>query len=238
MGAKKHLPPRWSWLPVIWRRFRAVVGGRACNKAVESAMLIAECVIGGQCPIIGLQQKHSGVPAARFRQIIIGGLHMYSFTSRLACICLLGVAISASRASAWWPSPQTAPDAPPQTEPAERQETIAPPKQDPKAADKPKSLDKSKSLDKPKSLDKSKPGEKRQPKVKPDRKSKADAARQAAAKKRKSRSKFQMNPNAKWACDQQIVLLEPVWRGAKTLTFPFSIRNEGTADLRIRAKGG
>ncbi len=159
---------------------------------------------------------------------------MYSFTLRLAGICLLGVAISASRASAWCPSPQTAPDAPPQTEPAEKQETLAPPKQEPKAADKPKSLDKYKGLDK------SKPGEKLQPKVKLDRKGKAEAARRAAAKKRKikSKTKLKMNPNAKWACDQQMVLLEPVWRGAKTLTFPFSIRNDGTADLQIKAKGG
>ena len=155
---------------------------------------------------------------------------MYSFTLRLACICLLGVAISSSRASAWWPSPQTAQDAPPQTEPADKPKTVAPPKQDPKAADKPKTLDTSK------------PGEKLQPKVKPklnaDRKNKAGAARRAAAKKRKSKRKFQMNPDAKWACDQQTATVEPVWRGEKTLTFPFLIRNEGTADLRIRAKGG
>ncbi len=155
---------------------------------------------------------------------------MYSFALRLAGICLLGVAISSSRASAWWPSPQTAPDAPPQTEPADKPKTVAPPKQDPKAADKPKTLDTSKA------------GEKLQPNVKPkvnpDRKSKTGAAGRAAAKKRRSKRKFQMNPDAKWACDQQTAALEPVWRGEKTLTFPFLIRNEGTADLQIRAKGG
>ncbi len=155
---------------------------------------------------------------------------MHSFTLRLAGIFLLGVAISSSRASAWWPSPETAPEAPPQTKPVDKPKTVAPPKQDPKAADKPKTGDTSKA------------GEKLQPKVKPkvdpDRKSKADAARRAAAKKRKSKRKFQMNPDAKWACDQQTATLEPVWRGETTLTFPFLIRNEGTADLRIRAKGG
>jgi hypothetical protein len=47
-----------------------------------------------------------------------------------------------------------------------------------------------------------------------------------------------MNPNAKWACDNQTVTLEPVWRGNKPLTFAFNIRNEGTEDLKIRARGG
>jgi len=155
---------------------------------------------------------------------------MNSFTLRFAGILLLGVALASSRASAWEPSPQTAPDAPLQTEPTDKPKTFAPPKQEPKAADKPKALDSSKA------------GKKAQPKVKPkvnpDRKAKAGAARPAAAKKRKSKPKFQMNPDAKWACDQQTALLEPVWRGQKSLTFPFLIRNDGTADLRIRAKGG
>jgi hypothetical protein len=47
-----------------------------------------------------------------------------------------------------------------------------------------------------------------------------------------------MDPNAKWACDKTVVELEPVWRGKDRLTFPFDIRNEGTADLRFRARGG
>ncbi len=42
----------------------------------------------------------------------------------------------------------------------------------------------------------------------------------------------------KWACDQQTVAVDPVWRGKSSLTFPFEIRNEGTADLKINAKGG
>ncbi len=155
---------------------------------------------------------------------------MCSFTLRFAGIFLLGVAISSSRASAWWPSPQTAPDALLQTEPADKPKTIAPPKQDPKTEDKPKTLDTSKA------------GEKLQPKVKPKvelgRKGKVGVARSAAAKKRKTKSKFEMNPDAKWACDQQTATLEPVWRGEKTLTFSFLIRNDGTGDLRIRAKGG
>ena len=50
--------------------------------------------------------------------------------------------------------------------------------------------------------------------------------------------KFEMDPNAKWASDQQTVTLPPVWQGNKKLTFTFHIRNEGTADLKIRAKGG
>ena len=45
-------------------------------------------------------------------------------------------------------------------------------------------------------------------------------------------------PEPKWACDRQTVTAEPVWRGEKSLTFTFDIRNEGTADLRINAGGG
>lgn len=164
---------------------------------------------------------------------------MYSFTlrvapagGRFASIFLLCIAISSSPASGWWPSPETAADAPPQSEPVDKPKTVAPPTQDPKSADKPKTLDKSKA------------GEKLQPKIqpnlKPDRKGKGKGSAVSAAgqKKRKSKRKFEMNPNAKWACDQQTATLKPVWRGEKTLTFPFSIRNDGTADLRIRAKGG
>ena len=46
------------------------------------------------------------------------------------------------------------------------------------------------------------------------------------------------NPDAKWACDKTTVELEPAWRGDNKLTFDFEIRNEGTGDLKIRAKGG
>jgi len=46
------------------------------------------------------------------------------------------------------------------------------------------------------------------------------------------------NPRPKWACDQQTVTAKPVWRGEKNLTFAFKIRNEGTADLQIKATGG
>ena len=49
---------------------------------------------------------------------------------------------------------------------------------------------------------------------------------------------FVMNPNAKWACDQQTVTLESTWRSDKSISFAFDIRNEGTADLKIKARGG
>ena len=47
-----------------------------------------------------------------------------------------------------------------------------------------------------------------------------------------------MDPNAKWSCDKTEVKLAPVWRGQKSLNFDFEIKNTGTSDLRIRAKGG
>jgi len=193
-------------------------------------MLTAMGATEGQCPIIGLPEKHSVAPAARLRQIIIGGLHMSSFTLRFASIFILVVALSSSRASAWWPSPQTAPDAPPKTEPADKSKTVAPAKQDPEAALKPKAGNKPKAEKKIQRAVR--------PQLNTSRKGKGDAARRAAAKKRKTKRQFEMNPDAKWACDQQTATLEPVWRGEKTLTFSFMIRNDGTADLRIRAKGG
>lgn len=49
---------------------------------------------------------------------------------------------------------------------------------------------------------------------------------------------FEPDPNAKWACEETTVELPPVWAGKPKLTFDFNIRNEGTADLKIRAKGG
>ncbi len=79
------------------------------------------------------------------------------------------------------------------------------------------------------------------PKIEP----KADRAKRKAARKaqrRATRTKgpatFDMNPDAKWVCDQPVVTREPVWRGAKNLTYTFHIRNAGTADLRIKARGG
>ena len=49
---------------------------------------------------------------------------------------------------------------------------------------------------------------------------------------------FQMDSGAKWSCAQQAMTVEPTWRGAKAVTFSFDIRNEGTADLKIKARGG
>lgn len=69
------------------------------------------------------------------------------------------------------------------------------------------------------------------------RKAKSKAGQQAF-KKGTKRIQFEMDPNAKWACDQQTVTLEPVWREDKKLKFAFHIRNEGTADLKIKARGG
>ena len=74
------------------------------------------------------------------------------------------------------------------------------------------------------------------PNVQPKRKGKAIPT--PSAKRRPRASTFAMNPNAKWACDKPTVTQGPTWRGAKNLTFEFDIRNDGTEDLRIRAKGG
>ena len=49
---------------------------------------------------------------------------------------------------------------------------------------------------------------------------------------------FEMNPNAKWACNETTVVQPPVWRTKGKITWEFEIRNLGTADLQIRAKGG
>ena len=70
----------------------------------------------------------------------------------------------------------------------------------------------------------------------PKRKGKTTPVR--AGRRPRRGSSFKMNPKAKWACDKQTVTQGPTWRGAKSLTFEFDIRNDGTEDLRILAKGG
>lgn len=74
-----------------------------------------------------------------------------------------------------------------------------------------------------------------EPTTQPAPKAKAKAKPE---KKRGRTPPFKMDPNAKWACDKMTAAHEPVWRGDKNLTFWFEIRNEGTADLKIKAKGG
>ena len=68
-------------------------------------------------------------------------------------------------------------------------------------------------------------------------KSGCGAAKKTGSKKRGGKAKLVPDPNAKWACDRTTVTLESVWRG-KPLVFAFDIRNEGTADLKIKARGG
>ncbi|MFQ5495600.1 MAG: hypothetical protein ACE5EX_09495 [Phycisphaerae bacterium] len=75
-------------------------------------------------------------------------------------------------------------------------------------------------------------------KIKADDATWAEANRRRAERKRKRANPFTMDPNAKWVCDRNTIALDPVWRGAKSLSFTFEIRNEGTADLKIKAKGG
>lgn len=50
--------------------------------------------------------------------------------------------------------------------------------------------------------------------------------------------KFEMDPGAKWACEATTATAEPFWPGTVKPTFAFDIRNEGTADLKIKAKKG
>ena len=62
--------------------------------------------------------------------------------------------------------------------------------------------------------------------------------RRPPTRKQKPKPRFEMDPNAKWVCDEPTVSVDSVWRGDKKLTFNFHIRNEGTADLRMKARGG
>lgn len=64
------------------------------------------------------------------------------------------------------------------------------------------------------------------------------SARRTPVSPRRGASSFKMDPNAKFVCENRTVTLDPAWRNGKDLTFPFSIRNDGTADLKIQAKGG
>ena len=44
-------------------------------------------------------------------------------------------------------------------------------------------------------------------------------------------------PVAKYACDKDTVTPDPIWAGKK-IQATWTIRNEGTADLQIKLKGG
>lgn len=106
--------------------------------------------------------------------------------------------------------------------------TLAQPKPaDPKPKTDPVVKPKAKPDAAPKQSPKDAPGAKPAPKARPGR---GRGSRGGAG--------FAMNPDAKWACDKQTMTLEPVWRGDKPVTFSFDIRNEGTANLKIKARGG
>ena len=92
---------------------------------------------------------------------------------------------------------------------------------------------------KPARAEKAKPPRKTEVELKkPPAPTKGQRGTTGRASKNRRSAEFTPDPNAKWACDKTEVTLEPVWRDEKALTFDFMIRNEGTADLRIRAKGG
>lgn len=73
------------------------------------------------------------------------------------------------------------------------------------------------------------------PKAKPQ--SGCGGGKKVSPKRRGMKTSLTPDPNTKWACDQTTVTLEALWRG-KPMVFAFEIRNEGTADLKIKARGG
>ena len=81
---------------------------------------------------------------------------------------------------------------------------------------------------------------KNRPKLVASPKPQPDSAKKPThgVRKRGGAAQFEPNPDAKWACDKQTVTQEPTWRGSQQVTFGFDIRNEGTADLKIKARGG
>lgn len=94
----------------------------------------------------------------------------------------------------------------------------------------------------PKAEPKAKP--KTKPKLKPktagnakDALKKRDKSGCGTSKKKRGKTGLGKDPNANWACDETTVTIPKIWQG-KPLTCSFKIRNEGTADLKIRAKGG
>lgn len=62
-------------------------------------------------------------------------------------------------------------------------------------------------------------------------------AKSARAVKR-GRKPMVMDKNAKWVCENATITLEPIWRSSKAIECSFDIRNDGTAPLHIKARGG
>lgn len=74
-------------------------------------------------------------------------------------------------------------------------------------------------------------------KDKPSRKRPATPAKKGIRGRRKTAA-MKPDPNAKWFCENTTVTVDPMWRGPKGVSFTFDIRNDGTAPLHIKAKGG
>ena len=160
--------------------------------------------------------------------------------SRVAAIAFVCVAVF----SAWaWAQqqppgteaqaePRNQPQGKPTEQPSPEAETAPPSERQPEAESSP-TPDPPKAEAAPKDEPTTRPA--------PEAKPKAKVQPSPKAKPRKKRGRtppFKMDPNAKWACDKMTATHEPVWRGDKKLAFSFEIRNEGTADLKIKAKGG
>ncbi|MCP4593608.1 MAG: hypothetical protein GY842_22965 [bacterium] len=129
-----------------------------------------------------------------------------------------------------------------QPKPEETQaEKTDPPKSEPKA--EPKEAEPKTPEVQPKPAPKTKPASKgHQHKGAHDARGKTGSSTKAspgcgASKKRRGKLSMEPDPNAAWECEAPTVTLEPVWQG-KSMVFEFNIRNTGTADLHIRAKGG
>lgn len=146
-----------------------------------------------------------------------------------AWAAVLGLALLAGCALAEpeTPGPKPKAESQPQSQPQAQSQAQPEPQSEAKPTVKPKPKPKGKTItqDKPK------------PKPKANAKDDSQAKPESGCGSGDKKSAMVDNPEAGWLCEQTTVTKDPIWQG-KPLTFAFEIRNEGTADLKIKARGG
>lgn len=65
----------------------------------------------------------------------------------------------------------------------------------------------------------------------------ATANRQGSDKPDMTQGLSPKHAGPRWACDETTIIRKPVWRG-EPVVCDFKVRNEGTEDLQIKARGG
>lgn len=113
----------------------------------------------------------------------------------------------------------------------------APPKKAPTNSTKQRSPKAANNSEKPKATGKAQTTSKTKVAGKEKKKAGSKGCGASKPKKKGAHLPIVPNPDAKWSCDKKTVDVGDVWAD-NSMEFVFTIKNEGTADLRFKARGG